>query len=710
RNAAQTAETGAVAAKNSAETASSAAVTAKIAAQTAETGAVTAKTDAQNLVAGALIGTPKAVYASLSALNTANPDHAFIYVTTDNGHWNYWNGSAFASGGTYQAPLSVVQETGTSTSNVMSQKTVSDIIGNNYSSKYTVLNRFIWASTGVDTANADYDSTDFIPCSPNDTVSLRLPDNSVAGYAFYDSGNMYISGGTGDGLANAKSYITPPAGTSFLRVCKLKVDTAFLTIFSINSLYNQVKEVFPVPVQTTGSNTSDFISQKVVTDIIGDDLSPKYTSTNFYIRASSGTREANADYESTDYLPCTPNDIFIGQLPDNSVAGYAFYDSGNMYISGGTGDGLANAKSYITPPANTAYIRICKLKTDPSFLAKYSAKSNVQALRSIPTPQVDLLNGKAKTFDLASELLSKDIVIVPSGTWNIPTTINIPSGKKIYGVRGKSILQASGGNTKVFNIVSKSDISISGLTIKGEASVVDYADTSKISNKEQALAENGAGTKYGIYIESSRDIIIDDIEVKNFDYCGIYVKTLAQNYMNGITISSGYINNNYIGLKLADGSEYSVYSNLHINTNHIGLVIESANNNVQLSSITRNVFGAVIKPVGYNTGHGSLSNCALNHNTVMALYVSSIDSGYIIVGCNIHYPETNTIYIKNSSGIIISSMNLYGLATVEGGGGNMIISSNFRILASSVTLVGTTHLSLKNNIYVDGSSPNSINN
>ena len=57
-------------------------------------------------------GSPKAVYANLAALQAAKPTgDSFIYLTTDNGNWYYWNGSAWTSGGVYQAtqipPLSI---------------------------------------------------------------------------------------------------------------------------------------------------------------------------------------------------------------------------------------------------------------------------------------------------------------------------------------------------------------------------------------------------------------------------------------------------------------------------------------------------------------------------------------------------------------------------------------------------------------------------
>ncbi|HFU3963998.1 TPA: SGNH/GDSL hydrolase family protein [Streptococcus suis] len=55
-------------------------------------------------IASVADGSPKGVYANLSALQTAKPTgDSGIYVTTDNGHWWYWDGTSWIDGGTYQA-------------------------------------------------------------------------------------------------------------------------------------------------------------------------------------------------------------------------------------------------------------------------------------------------------------------------------------------------------------------------------------------------------------------------------------------------------------------------------------------------------------------------------------------------------------------------------------------------------------------------------
>jgi hypothetical protein len=94
---------------------------------------ITLKQDTQNLkddAANIVSGGPKGNYANLADLIAANPDHQWTYVTTDNGHWNYFNNGLgeFVSGGIYQSPLNIVQELGYSDVDVMSQLAITDKI------------------------------------------------------------------------------------------------------------------------------------------------------------------------------------------------------------------------------------------------------------------------------------------------------------------------------------------------------------------------------------------------------------------------------------------------------------------------------------------------------------------------------------------------------------------------------------------------------
>ena len=56
------------------------------------------------IVNGVIDGSPRGVYDNLEALQTAYPSGTSgVYLTSDNGHWYYWNGTAWTDGGVYQS-------------------------------------------------------------------------------------------------------------------------------------------------------------------------------------------------------------------------------------------------------------------------------------------------------------------------------------------------------------------------------------------------------------------------------------------------------------------------------------------------------------------------------------------------------------------------------------------------------------------------------
>lgn len=63
----------------------------------------------ESMLNNILDGSPKGTYNDIGALRSALPSGAKgIYITTNNGHWNYWNGSNWVDGGVYQSPLNGV--------------------------------------------------------------------------------------------------------------------------------------------------------------------------------------------------------------------------------------------------------------------------------------------------------------------------------------------------------------------------------------------------------------------------------------------------------------------------------------------------------------------------------------------------------------------------------------------------------------------------
>lgn len=57
--------------------------------------------DLQTIV-GAINAGPAGIYNDIYELIADDPDKGYIYLTLDNGHWNYWDGTDWVSGGIYQ--------------------------------------------------------------------------------------------------------------------------------------------------------------------------------------------------------------------------------------------------------------------------------------------------------------------------------------------------------------------------------------------------------------------------------------------------------------------------------------------------------------------------------------------------------------------------------------------------------------------------------
>lgn len=164
------ANTAAGAANSAATSATSAAGAANTAASSANSAASAANTAAAT--AASFVGTgPAGYYATLTALQAAYPTgDTGIYVELEYGHWYYWSGSAWIDGGLFQAPLAVVQTTGTSETDVMSQKAVTDEIAQlaGYSLKSWVL------SESLALSNMTFDESGYISGS-----DILWPDDDI---------------------------------------------------------------------------------------------------------------------------------------------------------------------------------------------------------------------------------------------------------------------------------------------------------------------------------------------------------------------------------------------------------------------------------------------------------------------------------------------------------------------------------------------------
>lgn len=140
-------------------------------------------------VAAVPTGTPKGVYATVSALTAAFPSgNSNIYVVSADGKWYFWSGSAWTAGSVYQS-------TALADLSVTPNKT--SFISQDYNlfNKATVTSGIMNSSNGTIVANSSYYASDYIPVTEGKLYKF-LPHFDTA---YFNSSNVYVSGSTAFG-------------------------------------------------------------------------------------------------------------------------------------------------------------------------------------------------------------------------------------------------------------------------------------------------------------------------------------------------------------------------------------------------------------------------------------------------------------------------------------------------------------------------------
>ena len=315
-------------------------------------------------------------------------------------------------------------------------------------------------------------------------------------------------------------------------------------------------------------------------------------------------------------------------------------------------------------------------------------------------------------FDIASEIALKPVIFIPEGTHTISSTISILSNRKIYGIPGKSIIRPAIGVTKVFEIISKSDVTLSDFVLFGNDDDIDTTDTDKINSNADIVSENGAGTNIGIQVQSSSRVLIDNVEIKNFDKYGLITTYIGQSFMNGSKFTNITIHDCYVGWKCDVRSEYSMGIGVTINKCLVGLSVVSGNMIFSGCSFTSNRVGVYLG-AGDNDSHGTMAACLINHNKFVGLLAYGISNGYTFSSC--HFYEGG-IDIVNSMGVTILGCIIDANVKITGGlaaKSNIISSTCFftsYVIGDIITITDNTVTLLKNNYRANGAIDLNINN
>jgi hypothetical protein len=373
-----------------------------------------------------------------------------------------------------------------------------------------------------------------------------------------------------------------------------------------------------------------------------------------------------------------------------------------------------NAVGYTIPGDSNGglYILIADETTVNSFNIKIGMWVETKAQNQLNLQNIDLQND----VNILSE------INLPEGIYTITQTLVIPSGKRLIGIPGKTIIQADSNVTPLISISGVNDVLIDGITFKGSSANVIMkpgyfagAEEGVVDTFEEGVLETNVGTKKGIYINASERVIIRNCEVCNFDKYGIEVLLSGKYIGYGFRLDNLYIHDCYIGVKTDSEAEYSTINAITATHCQIGAFCNSGNNIWSSSHFDNNRIGAIISD-GYNNSHGSFVGCTFNHNSLYGLAVNEIHAGEIISACQFWYGD---IYVKGSRGPVFNACEIATQVFADGNYDGSYGTGGMWMICNSIFLGGaiyqnyngnTSNLKLKNNWFMDGGDSASINN
>lgn len=268
-------------------------------------------------------GGPAGVYDSIEKLNEEeNIDKTRIYLTTDNGNWNYWNGERWVSGGIYL------------------NKTIDIYKEFTFEEKdFNETNNFI---IGCFIANNDNDNTDtvctdaswavtpYIKISPNTSIDyenciVTLVHKSIA---FYDIDGNLIETKKSDGAAReVKNFYN------------IKNTNAAYVRFTVNVKDSTGQKI---KIKTYNTTALEYYTARDIKNKQNANIVDTYNLDNIddtfyrgYIDIDSKTDVGNGDWRTSPYINLNGAESIDYILPyQGTTYGIVFYDKDKKLMTG----------------------------------------------------------------------------------------------------------------------------------------------------------------------------------------------------------------------------------------------------------------------------------------------------------------------------------------------------------------------------------------
>jgi hypothetical protein len=248
---------------------------------------------------------------------------------------------------------------------------------------------------------------------------------------------------------------------------------------------------------------------------------------------------------------------------------------------------------------------------------------------------------------MLDENIKNKTILFADGVYVFSSTIFIPSNISIQGGANTTFKLDDDSEDNILLLLKSIDnVKISNLRIQGK-------NISRPAEK---------GNKIGIYVDSSRSINIDNLDIAGWDLYGIYGKQMSSygtaeegKFYKQLQITNTRFYNNYCGSYLDYRCEYTQLLNCVFGENNIGS-INCGGNNMYVSCMwNSNKYGFILNNDGSNPAHGGANSCTFNHND-FPITVNNCVNGWTFDGCQVFYGKITLSYSK---GVIFNS-NVWG--------------------------------------------------
>lgn len=331
-------------------------------------------TSVENELESVNSGGPKGVYATTDALATADPDHSYTYLVLADNKWYYWNGTAWAAGGTYlQASFDDFLDS--ASSNAVKNSALYPLMAKTYGDLVLTPGKYVGGNGSL--YNLDQCSySNFIDIKDVNYIYAYFLANTSIAYYYNNDENSFISVYTFSSNYQGWFKITPPENCKYIRFSNRNTYLAdsSVKVISIISLQNERK------IEDLNGQIGTFSTS---------DLS---WTTGKYI-GENGAINTFVSYSYCDYVLATGAIAVYCAL--GGSASIAYYDEDKTFISSQTGSSSPSLKQ-LTVPNNAKYIRI-------SNGTNALANANVYVVYDISSylvsMEADIENLKNKTLD-----------------------------------------------------------------------------------------------------------------------------------------------------------------------------------------------------------------------------------------------------------------------------------------------------------------------